>query len=199
MKIEYGVPKGMGRSPAIKKSKKNEDAQVKVENEELPKLTIEDTDEDDMEEEDLDNEDEDLDEKDDILFNPNNEGLEEQEEGMDKKEDFYDVQTNENLIIPKYHVKKMAEKIFHELGRDLKISSKARGLIHLHCEAFLIDVFDQCRDIMELNKVKTLNRKTLSKVFQWKCKSLLHVKQTKACKRMTRRNEGATQCEQSVA
>ena len=212
----------MGRSHVPKESRKKitknaeEEPQIKleeVEKENPPlkkrKVVLVDDSEEEMEDgndenEENDNHDcedyDDFDDKDDSPFDPNKEeslNENEMDELHEKDESFS--KSHENLIIPKYHIKKMAEEIFRDMNLGLKVSSKARSLIHLHCEAFLIDIFQQSSEIMDLHKVKTLNKKVLSKVFEWKSKSLLHMKKRKACKHTSKANAPATQCELNVA
>jgi len=209
--------------PEVIKVKEEEEVKKKTKFHEKSKkvVLVEDTDEEMEEDENEENEEqeeedaEDFDnfeDKDNAVFDPNQkENINMDEEN--KNDDEWYTQVKDNLIIPKYHIKTMTEKIFRGLNLDLKISSKARSLIHLHCEAFLIDLFQQSGEIMDLHKVKTLNKKVLQKVFQWNSKSLLHTKNTilnvkknKACKKLAREMDNSkipagdtTQCELSAA
>lgn len=85
-------------------------------------------------------------------------------------------------VIPRVHIKKCINEIlkmlFESNGNKIKISTKARKLIHLHCESYLMDIFELCEKVQTLNDSKTLNKKTFKLCSNLLSKNLLHGKTT---------------------
>lgn len=89
-----------------------------------------------------------------------------------------------NLIIPKAHIQKMTNHILKSMmmtpdgtmdkRKSFKLTQKARKLIHLHCEAYLIDLFSMCKEVQDLKNTKTLKKKTFQFCYRWNFKNFLH-------------------------
>lgn len=55
----------------------------------------------------------------------------------------------------------------------LKMTEKARKLIHLHAEAFIMDLFFTCKEVNDLSRVKTIDQKTFKLCVRLMTKHLL--------------------------